>query len=103
MLKENALDDKDFRYPSYMQDIMGWVTISDGNVVILIPMIPFRDIFSMGFGPFRWVCTSGSPDDLHATDLAAVSVIDKLLKDPNCRDLMHPFLDIIHPDILHIP
>ncbi|PAV63804.1 hypothetical protein WR25_03220 isoform B [Diploscapter pachys] len=64
MLKENALDDKDFRYPSYMQDIMG-------------------DIFSMGFGPFRWVCTSGSPDDLHATDLVAVSVIDKLLKDQN--------------------
>lgn len=34
-----------FIYPSYVQDIMG-------------------DIFSLGFGPFRWVCTSGDPADL---------------------------------------
>ncbi|CAG0896373.1 unnamed protein product [Darwinula stevensoni] len=47
-----------FRYPSYVQDIMG-------------------DIFSMGFGPFRWVCTSGSPDDLRKTDQMAI----RLLKD----------------------
>ena len=38
-----------FRYPSYVQDIMG-------------------DIFSLGFGPFRWVCTSGDPEDLAKTD-----------------------------------
>ncbi len=37
------------RYPSYVQDIMG-------------------DIFSLGFGPFRWVCTSGNPKDLEKTD-----------------------------------
>ena len=38
-------DGKTFRYPSYVQDIMG-------------------DIFSLGFGPFRWVCTSGNSNDL---------------------------------------
>ncbi len=37
------------RYPSYVQDIMG-------------------DIFSLGFGPFRWVCTSGRSEDLATTD-----------------------------------
>ncbi|CAJ0936282.1 unnamed protein product, partial [Mesorhabditis belari] len=61
MLKENAKDDKDFRYPSYFQDIMG-------------------DIFSMGFGPFRWVCTSGTPEDLKESDKIACQVINKLLK-----------------------
>ena len=40
-----------FRYPSYVQDIMG-------------PMF-----FDYGFGPFRWVCTSGKPEDLETTDL----------------------------------
>ena len=38
-----------YRYPSYVEDIMG-------------------DIFSLGFGPFRWVCTSGLPADLAVTD-----------------------------------
>ncbi|KAH7938041.1 hypothetical protein HPB49_019394 [Dermacentor silvarum] len=50
-----------FRYPSYVQDIMG-------------------DIFSLGFGPFRWVCTSGSKDDLALTDKLAASVLKGLLK-----------------------
>jgi len=45
-----------FKYPSYVQHIMG-------------------DIFSLGFGPFRWVCTSGNPDDLRKTDEIAASVI----------------------------
>ncbi|PNF25209.1 Urocanate hydratase [Cryptotermes secundus] len=49
-----------FRYPSYVQDIMG-------------------DIFSLGFGPFRWVCTSGSPDDLHVTDQLAVRIMEDIL------------------------
>ncbi|CAJ0587344.1 unnamed protein product, partial [Mesorhabditis spiculigera] len=61
MLKDGARDDKDFRYPSYFQDIMG-------------------DIFSMGFGPFRWVCTSGKPEDLRETDRIACLVTDELLK-----------------------
>jgi len=50
-----------FIYPSYVEDIMG-------------------DIFSLGFGPFRWVCTSGDPEDLHLTDLAAADVCEKLAK-----------------------
>ncbi|XP_045625736.1 urocanate hydratase isoform X1 [Procambarus clarkii] len=45
-----------FLYPSYVQDIMG-------------------DIFSLGFGPFRWVCTSGDPDDLKKTDDIACAVL----------------------------
>ncbi|KAF8370806.1 hypothetical protein PRIPAC_77235 [Pristionchus pacificus] len=61
MLKEGAKDDKTFRYPSYMQDIMG-------------------DIFSMGFGPFRWVCTSNKDECLKKSDEIAVKVFDELLK-----------------------
>ena len=49
-------DGKTFRYPSYVQDIMG-------------------DIFSLGFGPFRWVCTSGDPKDLRETDRIAEEVM----------------------------
>lgn len=50
-----------FRYPSYVQDIMG-------------------DIFSLGFGPFRWVCTSGCKEDLAATDRLAASVLKDLVR-----------------------
>jgi urocanate hydratase len=49
-----------FKYPSYVQDIMG-------------------DIFSLGFGPFRWVCSSGSIDDLRTTDQIAARVLRELL------------------------
>lgn len=52
--------DGSFRYPSYVQDIMG-------------PMC-----FDFGFGPFRWVCASGDPSDLDATDLIAMEVLEKL-------------------------
>lgn len=51
----------DFRYPSYVQDILG-------------PMC-----FDYGFGPFRWVCTSGSAADLRTTDLIAAAVLKGLL------------------------
>ncbi len=51
----------DFRYPSYVQDILG-------------PMC-----FDYGFGPFRWVCTSGSAQDLRTTDLIAAEVLKGLL------------------------
>ncbi|WP_116789456.1 urocanate hydratase [Flavobacterium psychrotrophum] len=53
----------DFKYPSYVQDIMG-------------PMC-----FDFGFGPFRWVCTSGKPEDLQATDAIAASVLEEMAKD----------------------
>jgi urocanate hydratase len=36
------------------------------------------DIFSLGFGPFRWVCTSGDPADLELTDKTATEVIENL-------------------------
>lgn len=49
-----------FIYPSYVQDIMG-------------PLF-----FDYGFGPFRWVCTSGDPKDLETTDRIAAEVLQKL-------------------------
>ena len=56
-----------FRYPSYVEDIMG-------------PMC-----FDYGFGPFRWVCTSGNPKDLIKTDEIATNVIKELMKDAPSR------------------
>ncbi|MGA0434133.1 MAG: urocanate hydratase [Flavobacteriales bacterium] len=52
-----------FRYPSYVQDIMG-------------PMC-----FDYGFGPFRWVCTSGNESDLELTDSIACEVLEAMMKD----------------------
>jgi urocanate hydratase len=52
--------DGSFKYPSYVQDIMG-------------PMC-----FDYGFGPFRWVCTSSKPGDLEATDQIAMSVLENI-------------------------
>ncbi len=49
-----------FRYPSYVQDIMG-------------PMF-----FDYGFGPFRWVCTSGRAEDLEVTDRLAAEVLEEI-------------------------
>ena len=53
----------DFKYPSYVQDIMG-------------PMC-----FDYGFGPFRWVCASGNPEDLAKTDTIACDVLEEMMKD----------------------
>lgn len=52
-----------FRYPSYVQDIMG-------------PMC-----FDYGFGPFRWVCASGKDEDLEKTDQIAAQVLEHLMED----------------------
>jgi urocanate hydratase len=57
-----ASDGINFKYPSYVQDIMG-------------PMC-----FDFGFGPFRWVCTSGNPEDLDVTDQVAADVLEQLLR-----------------------
>jgi urocanate hydratase len=58
-ISKNGKDEKDgFIWPSYVEDIMG-------------PML-----FDYGYGPFRWVCLSGKPEDLDATDLAAMEQID---------------------------
>ncbi|KAI9333984.1 urocanate hydratase [Obelidium mucronatum] len=58
-----------FKYPSYVQDIMG-------------------DIFSLGFGPFRWICTSGDHNDLLKTDEIAKQVIEELMAE-NASSLHH--------------
>ena len=55
-------DAQHFRYPSYVQDIMG-------------PMF-----FDYGFGPFRWACTSCLPSDLELTDLLATEVLTELME-----------------------
>lgn len=57
VMAENNID---FKYPSYVQDILG-------------PMC-----FDYGFGPFRWVCTSGKPNDLRKTDEIALRVMQKI-------------------------
>ena len=54
-------EDGSYVYPSYVQDIMG-------------PMC-----FDFGFGPFRWVCTSSDPEDLHITDQIAAEVLEKMM------------------------
>jgi len=59
VMAENNID---FKYPSYVQDIMG-------------PMC-----FDYGFGPFRWVCTSGKPEDLQKTDNIASQILEELAK-----------------------
>ncbi len=59
IMDENKID---FRYPSYVQDILG-------------PMC-----FDYGFGPFRWVCTSGNAEDLDKTDQIAMDVLQKMIE-----------------------
>ena len=57
IMAENGID---FKYPSYVQDIMG-------------PMC-----FDYGFGPFRWVCASGKPEDLAKTDEIACTILEDI-------------------------
>jgi urocanate hydratase len=56
----------------------------------------FRDIFSLGFGPFRWVCCSGEPRDLEKTDKAAADVFVQLMEEGILRSAIKsaykPFL-----------
>ncbi|SDY76079.1 urocanate hydratase [Tindallia californiensis] len=55
----NGVDEKDgFIFPSYVEDILG------------------PELFDYGYGPFRWVCLSGDPEDLRKTDAAAMECID---------------------------
>ena len=58
-ISRNGVDEKDgFIWPSYVEDIMG------------------PELFDYGYGPFRWVCLSGKPEDLIRTDHAAMACID---------------------------
>ncbi|MBQ8701583.1 MAG: urocanate hydratase [Prevotella sp.] len=68
---------RQFRYPSYVQDIMG-------------PMF-----FDYGFGPFRWVCTSGSEDDLAITDRLAGDVLEEMMKTAP-EDILGQLADNLH-------
>lgn len=69
--------DGQFKYPSYVQDIMG-------------PMC-----FDYGFGPFRWVCGSNSPEDLQKTDEIAANVLEKLMKEAP-KEISQQMADNIH-------
>jgi len=60
VMAENGID---FKYPSYVQDILG-------------PMC-----FDYGFGPFRWVCASGNSEDLDKTDAIAAQVLSKIMEE----------------------
>lgn len=62
VMAENPTIGREFKYPSYVQDIMG-------------PMC-----FDYGFGPFRWVCCSGKPEDLAKTDAIACEVLEEIMK-----------------------
>ncbi len=71
------LPDGKFRYPSYVQDIMG------------------PGFFDYGFGPFRWVCTSGDPADLAKTDEIAARVLEEILAEAP-EDIRGQLMDNIH-------
>ena len=74
VMAENGID---FKYPSYVQDIMG-------------PMC-----FDYGFGPFRWVCTSGNPEDLQKTDTLACDVLEEMRKN-SPAEIQQQMADNIH-------
>ncbi len=69
-------DETGFRYPSYVEDIMG-------------PMC-----FDYGFGPFRWVCTSGDSKDLEKTDNIALNVLKQMAAD-SPKEIQQQLLDNI--------
>lgn len=73
IMAENGID---FRYPSYVQDIMG-------------PMC-----FDYGFGPFRWVCTSGKSEDLAKTDEIACKVLEEI-KNASPKEIQQQMADNI--------
>jgi urocanate hydratase len=66
-----------FRYPSYVQDIMG------------------PGFFDYGFGPFRWVCCSGDPADLEKSDVLAAATLERLIKE-SPDDIRQQMSDNIH-------
>lgn len=73
----NIMIGQKFRYPSYVQDIMG-------------PLC-----FDYGFGPFRWVCTSSDPADLQKTDEIAALVLEEIAKTAP-KEIVQQLNDNIH-------
>ncbi len=73
IMADNGID---FKYPSYVQDIMG-------------PMC-----FDYGFGPFRWVCASGKPEDLVKTDEIACKVLEEIMQN-SPQDIQQQMADNI--------
>jgi urocanate hydratase len=69
--------DGEFRYPSYVEDIMG-------------PMC-----FDFGFGPFRWICCSNDPADLDITDRIAAETLEKIMED-SPQEIKQQMSDNIH-------
>ncbi len=69
--------DGKFKYPSYVQDIMG-------------PLF-----FDYGFGPYRWVCTSSKPEDLAMTDSIAANVLEKIMEN-SPKEIKSQLADNIH-------
>ncbi|KAL3312521.1 Urocanate hydratase [Cichlidogyrus casuarinus] len=67
--------EREFRYPSYVEDIIG-------------------DIFSLGFGPYRWICASCEDEDLRMTDKMAEEVLKRLLKDTEApQEVREQYMD----------
>ena len=73
IMAENGID---FKFPSYIQDILG-------------PMC-----FDFGFGPFRWVCASGKPEDLQKTDEIACEVLEQMMLN-SPAEIQHQMADNI--------
>ncbi|MBW1871612.1 MAG: urocanate hydratase [Deltaproteobacteria bacterium] len=69
--------DGSFCYPSYVEDIMGPIC------------------FDYGFGPFRWVCLSGQPEDLRTTDSIAAEVLDQMAQKAP-KEIRQQLLDNLH-------
>jgi len=68
-IAKNGVDEKEgFVWPSYVEDILG------------------PELFDYGYGPFRWVCLSGKPEDLAKTDAAAADIIKNLRTPPRYQD-----------------
>ena len=75
-MAENPSHGREFKYPSYVQDIMG-------------PMC-----FDYGFGPFRWVCASGKAEDLAKTDAIACQVLEHI-KENSPQEIQQQMADNI--------
>lgn len=77
VMSDNPTIGREFKFPSYVQDIMG-------------PMC-----FDYGFGPFRWVCASGKPEDLAKTDQIACRVLEHIKQDAP-QEIQQQMADNIH-------